>query len=427
MPTPRGLGVAGTGVALFALGQLLGAHSLQQLGFALLILVLAAVAVVRLGRHDIEVRRTVSPERATPGGRINLSLEVENRGRGSAPLLLLSDRLPSGMTGSARFAIRGIEPGGKRAARLEMEAGERGRHRVGPLEMSIVDPFGLARVRGTHAGTTSFLVRPRMERLALPRDLGERRSTAFSTRRQPTAERGEDFYTMREYIEGDDLRKIHWPSTAKRARYMIKQEETPWQTRATILLEDSASAHAGVGSGASFERAVQAAASLVDLYHRTGYSFRLVSTHRGGRQHGKGNQFYEATLDYLATINPAPPGEPGAFVGRIADVERSSTGEATLMVACGDLSLEEATAISRSKRRFRQVIVLSFPSHRFTSMTTKSRWEGEARVVEASKLLTRSGCRMLALGPDDPLGVAWAGLSSPAGRDQRWALKPELA
>ena len=59
---------------------------------------------------------------------------------------------------------------------------------------------------------------------------------------------------MREYVEGDDLRKIHWPATAKRGGFMIRQEETPWHTRATILLDDRVESHGGIGESSSFER-----------------------------------------------------------------------------------------------------------------------------------------------------------------------------
>ncbi len=48
---------------------------------------------------------------------------------------------------------------------------------------------------------------------------------------------GEDFFTLRDYEDGDDLRKVHWPSSAKRDRLMIRQLEMPWQSRALIVLD----------------------------------------------------------------------------------------------------------------------------------------------------------------------------------------------
>ena len=186
-----------------------------------------AVGVVRLGRHDLHLKRTVSPPRAAQNQPVTVTIELRNEGRGAAPLLLLEDRLPPGLSGNARFAVHGIEATGRRRAGFVMKAVRRGRYDVGPLHLGFVDPFGLARVRWRALGVSSFLVHPRVERLSTPRDSGERRSVASTARRQPTGARGEDFYTMREYVEGDDLRKIHWPATAKRGAFMIRQEETP--------------------------------------------------------------------------------------------------------------------------------------------------------------------------------------------------------
>ena len=150
----------------------------------------------------------------------------------------------------------------------EDEGGSRSAH----CAITVSDPFGVARVTSVGSEASSFLAYPRTEPLTLPKDTGKRRTTVVSARRQPTGAQGEDFYTLREYVEGDDLRRIHWPATAKRNRYMIRQEETPWHARATILLDETAGTYAGAG----WERAVEVAASLADLYHRSAYNFRLL-------------------------------------------------------------------------------------------------------------------------------------------------------
>src|SRR5438046_425881 len=56
---------------------------------------------------------------------------------------------------------------------------------------------------------------------------------------------GEDFYALRAYEMGDDLRRVHWPSTARVDELMIRQNEMPWQGRATVLLDTRAQAHEG--------------------------------------------------------------------------------------------------------------------------------------------------------------------------------------
>jgi uncharacterized protein (DUF58 family) len=426
VPTIRGWLVGGVGLAMVVIGSIFGTRSLEQVGVALSVLVAIAVGVVRLSRHDLEVSRTISPRRARPGQPVRVSLTVVNQGTGAAPLLLLEDHLPSGLAGGARFALRGVEPGGVRETSVELTPARRGRYEIGPVEIAIVDPFALAQVREQSVAKTRLLVHPRIDPLVLPRDLGDRKSLALSTLRQPTGARGEDFYTLREYIEGDDLRKIHWPSTAKRGRYMIRQEETPWQTRATIVLDDRAEAHEGLGELSSFERVVEAAASVVDLYHRSGFTYRLTAAHHPGLPGAKLSEQRNRCLDLLAMLEPRRGESNDALAARLIELESGVAAEASLVVVAGTLTARDAVAITRCRRRFRDVTVVAFPAHRFSSQTTRSRWDSEKRLTEAIRLLTRSGARAVALGPDESLATGWTQLSSRRPQEASWGRRPEL-
>lgn len=429
MPTTRGWTLIGAGAIVLSVGRLFGTQQLEQLGFALIALVAIAAAVVNLGKHDLSVARRIVPDRARAGQPVTVTLEVRNEGRGAAPLVLIEDHFPQGLLGTARFAIHGLEPSGERAARFVLRARRRGRYEIGPLKLSFVDPFSLARVRTQISGATGFLIHPRVENLTEPRDLGERRSMSSAALRQPTTARGEDFYTLREYVEGDDLRKIHWPSTAKRSRYMIRQEETPWHNRATIVLDDRPMPYEGVHDGSSFERAVEAAASFADLFHRSGYSYRLMGAHYPGVPAGRGSEHFARCLDALAVLDLASPSRDNVLLARLSGIE-SSGGEAALVVVGGSLSADIALALTRCQRSFRQVTAISFPAHRFSVQPTKARWEGERQIAEASRLLQTSGIRVIAMGPDDWLAPKWGALGARdsfarAGGGDRWARKPE--
>jgi uncharacterized protein (DUF58 family) len=423
MPTARGYLVIVTALSLMVAGRAFGSGPVEQIGFALLVVVLIAVGVVRLGRHDLHLERTVSPPRAAQNQPVGVTIELHNQGRGVAPLLLLEDKLPPGLSGTARFAVHGIEPTGRRKAGFAMKAVRRGRYDIGPLHIGFVDPFGLARVRWRALGVSSFLVHPRIERLSVPRDSGEQRSLASTARRQPTGARGEDFYTMREYVEGDDLRKIHWPATAKRGAFMIRQEETPWHTRSTILL-DNAGGHGGIGESSSFERSVEAAASLCDLYLRSGYGWRLTPASGMGLPSSRGTDHFNRCLDALATLEAEPNDD--ALLVRLTELETSGTVEAALVVVGGTMSPEVALALTRCRRRFRAVTVISFPAHRFGSDGPKDRWEHEGRSKDVARLLGRSGVRTIILGPDESLAVAWSMSSQGRTEGGAWGRKPEL-
>jgi uncharacterized protein (DUF58 family) len=429
VPTTRGWAIGGIGLLLWVGGRAYGSRPLEQVGFALVALLFVALGVVRLGRHEVNVSRRVTPERARAGQPVRVTLSFHNRGSGSAPLLLMEDKVPARVSGQARFTLRGIEPGGRRETSYRLQPRARGRYAIGPLTVTVVDPFGLARSASATAHETVFLVHPPTESLGLPRDLGERRTAASSQLKQPTGARGEDFYTLREYAQGDDLRKIHWPSTAKQGKYMIRQEETPWHTRSTIVLDDRRSAHEGVGESSSFERAIQGAASLLLLYNRTGYGFKLVTAHGAGVSTGKGAEHLHRSMDMLAILDSSgPPEDDDSLAARLAEIEARGIAEETLVLVCGHLDANTAVALARCRRLYRQVLAVTFPPHRFGSGTTKQRWEGEKETLDATTLLGRSGVRTLVLGPGEALGPAWATLSSGRlrGGDPAWARKPEL-
>ena len=412
------------GLGLCVASRAFGAEALGQVGLALIVLLVAALVVVRMGRHDLELTRTVSPERASVDTTVTATLVLHNSGLGSAPLVLLEDDVPAQLRTRARFAFSGIEARGRREATYTMRPSRRGRYEIGPAEMSCVDPFSLARVVKRLPGTSPLLVYPRIEQLILPRDLGERRSLSISALRQPTGAQGEDFYTLREYVEGDDLRKIHWPSTAKRQRFMVRQEETPWHTRATIVLDDRASAY----EGEAFERAVEAAASLVDLYHRAGYTYRLTGAHHPGFGAGRGSEHRRRCLDHLATIvrKQSGNGRDTMLDARFAELEARTGAEGSLVIVGGDLDAEVAMGITRCRRRFKQAIAITFPSHRFGAGTTKTRWEAERRTVEVVRLLSLSGVRGIVIGPGDSLRSVWGSLSRvTTGGESEWDRKPE--
>ena len=429
MPTSRGWIVGGSGFLLIVLGTALGVRALQQLGVGLLILVIAAVIVVRLGKHEIGLNRTVIPERVSSGQAVTVSLVLTNKGRGPAPLMLLEDNLPPQLPGRARFALHGIEPGGSRQVGFGLRPPRRGRFHIGPLDIAFVDPFGLAHIRSRGESITTFLVYPAIEPLALPRDLGRQQSMVVSALRRPTAAHGEEFYTLREYVQGDDLRKIHWASTAKRGTYMIRQEETPWHTRATILLDDRMSHDQG--ASASFERAIEAAASIVDLYHRSSYSSRLVAATGITIESARGADHMHRCLDLLATIEPSAgqPGAPDPLLTRFAEFQSGPNAEGTLVVIGGFFNSAAVTGLAQCRRRYKEVFCVSFPQHRFGSASTRTRWGRESETVEMLRQLTRAGIRTLVLGPEESLSQAWGSLSA-AGRrggEQTWERKPELA
>ena len=120
------------------------------------------------------------------------------------------------------------------------------------------------------------MVTPHVMPLPSVRLGGEWAGSGESTARS-VATSGEDDAATRDYRRGDDLRRIHWRSTARRGELMVRREEQPWQSRAVLLLDTRAGIHHGDGPTASLEWAISAAASIGVHLSRSGF------TNPGGR------------------------------------------------------------------------------------------------------------------------------------------------
>ena len=105
---------------------------------------------------------------------------------------------------------------------------------------------------------------------------GEWGGAGHSTSRS-VATHGDDDVATREYRHGDDLRRIHWRTTARRGELTVRREEQPWQSRGAVLLDTRLIAHRGDGPASSLEWAISAAASIsIHLAHAR-FELRMVT------------------------------------------------------------------------------------------------------------------------------------------------------
>jgi uncharacterized protein (DUF58 family) len=167
---------------------------------------------------------------------------------------------------------------------------------------------------------------------------------------------------------------------------------------------------------------------VVELYHGTGYAYRLAGAHHPGIPSARGNAHLHRCLDLLATLQTGGRSPDDALLSRLLDMEARGAAEETLVLITGSLGADIATVLGRLHRLFKQIIVVSFPAHRFGSDPTKQRWDGERVTVEVTRNLARSGIRCVVLGPGESLAGAWSSAASGKARggDGTWAQKPEL-
>ncbi|MGK9147420.1 DUF58 domain-containing protein [Plantibacter flavus] len=269
--TRRAVGVlVAAGVCLvFARG--IGSQELLAAAGLLIALVAASFGAVYLERPSLRVDRFTRPDLVSVGGRTEVEVTIAETSALPHVHTEWKDRVPPGLNGSASgtlpsTGVAGIGSRG-RTARYTVTALRRGEHQLGPLALTVSDPFGLVVRRRDVGGTHPVIVLP--EIIALPEIPALTASRDGSTR--PSALHvgvGEDDIIARPYLPGDAVRRLHWRASAHHGELMVRQEEQRNDPEATVLLDTAAAHWAWPDDDPSylpaFEQAVSLAASIAN-------------------------------------------------------------------------------------------------------------------------------------------------------------------
>jgi uncharacterized protein (DUF58 family) len=168
----------------------------------------------------------------------------------------------------------------------------------------VEDPFGLERAETTIAGSGALLVYPRL--VELETVFSDSGANAQGGRRlllrRPS---GFDLHSVREHQQGESLRKVHWGTTARRGRLMVKELEDEPRDEVAVLLDASADAVTGTPPNSSFDVQVRAAGSLLRAHARGGRRAALVVNSGARATFGlRDDGDWRRALDALAAAEP---------------------------------------------------------------------------------------------------------------------------
>ncbi len=195
--------------------------------------------------------------------------------------------------------------GGRKRAiwRVKSRCGQRGRFQLGPVTAISSDPFGLFKQRLFLSPASEILVLPRIYHIGhlaifaggLP---GRGRSSPRALQTTTNA------ITVREYVNGDSLSRIHWRSSARYNKLMVKEFDLDPALDAWIFLDLHQSVQAGEGKHSTEEYGVTIAATIAHYLLRGGFSVGLVVN--GERQEflslDRGDRQIERMLELLAVV-----------------------------------------------------------------------------------------------------------------------------
>jgi uncharacterized protein (DUF58 family) len=375
-------------------GRTLGLVELYVLATAGALAVVIAVVRLAVLRPQITVRRTVRPARVHVGAPARVELELVATGRRSTPVLTLVD--PVGDRPGARLHLASLAPGRAARAAYRLPTRHRGEIPVGPLAAEVTDPFGLARRSRVVAERVPLIVLPHVDLIAPLHQPAGSEPLSGQEGRPGMGRSGDEFHALRPYVVGDDLRRVHWPMSARTDDdLVVRQDDEPRQGRLTVVLDVNKQRSGAEG----FERMVSAAASIASAHWRRGDIVRLLCS--DGRDTGwvTGQVAFENLLEVLAVAHRVPTGNVGRVLGR------TDAGTDTVVTVVGDL-LDAEVAVLPGRRAARTGRRAGLTVVRFVD--TRTPRATVARVVE--------GVRVIDVPPTRAFATTWSDAVAPARR-----------
>jgi uncharacterized protein (DUF58 family) len=409
--TTRGRAFVAAGITAVACAVVLGQEDLLRVGALLALLPVVTAFFLGRSRYRLGLVRSVVPSQVTAGMEAKVQLDLTNDGRMPTGLLLLEDQVPYVLGSRPRFVVDRMATGRKRSVGYVVRSDVRGKFTIGPLSVRLNDPFGLVELNRMFSSTSTLVVVPRVVPLP-PIPLSGAWTGSGDNRPRAFASGSAEDVTVREYRQGDDLRRVHWRSSARVGDLMVRREEQPWQSRATLFLDNRKLVHRGRGAASSLEHAVAMAASIAVHLVQRGFTVRLVTAsgdEQGGSWHERGGHAGETAplLESLAVVTPA--GRPDLDTRWLQD-----PGHSGLLVAVvGAVGDHDKAAFSRMRHTAATAMAVVLDVDAWGGSSAQAGSDGEP---SGASWLRAQGWQSVGAAPRTPLSSVWQelGLSSGA-------------
>jgi len=411
--TTRGRSFLAASAAAAVSALILGEKDLLRVAVLLAILPLLAAAYVGRSRYKLACSRSLQPQRVPVGASARVVLRLQNLSRLPTGTLLLEDRLPYALGSRPRVVLERLGAHQASSVGYTVRADIRGRYEVGPLVVRLTDPFGLCELTRSFPSIDKLTVIPQVVSLPTVRLAGEYAGTGES-RSRSVAVHGEDDAATREYRHGDDLRRVHWRSTARTGELMVRREEQPWESRATVVLDTRAHAHRGEGPTASFEWAVSAAASIAVHLRHAGYKLRFVTI--GAGRPGLGDLGLTgidadaneltgdgALLDHLADVRLSQRGD----IAQLVELVRRRSDGGLVIGLFGTLSTAEAEVLSALRGNGATCVGFLIDSSTWLNLPPEVREDADRDHAAAALAMLKSGWRVVGVSHGIKLPALW--------------------
>lgn len=366
--TAAGVLVVALGIVGYIGGWQLGWVELMVIAAGCLVAAIVAVPFV-IGRMRLEVHRILDPPRVMAGDRAVAVVDVVNPSSSPIRPRIIEDAVEHRFV---RIEVPALAGGASHQTVYALPTEQRGVLTVGPAVIARQDPLQLMRREVCHADEQTFWIHPRHVPLP-PLPVGFAKDLEGPT--SDTSPAGDvAFHALREYELGDDFRHIHWMSTARANKPMVRHYVDNRRPQLLVVIDD----RSDVLTGAQFEVAMEIAASLAvsSMLHQEPLAVWTTGGPVLGRTHPGGR---DDVLDRLAALHPADTGDPTAAV--LTGI-RTETGTSAVVAITGGVRAEDLLLLTtQAKRHARLVIVRVWPAGAVETGTVPG-----ARVVDVDDL-----------------------------------------
>jgi len=243
---------------LFFVGFVLHARQLYLLSAAVAVLWPLSYWLARRKLAGLDASR-IAPASMQAGEMADVGIVVKNPSSTRRLFVYVSDTLPPRAgTQPPLHPLAVLDPGGEERFSYRLHTPLRGVYRLGPIRLHASDTLGLTTFTREIDVTDEVIVYPTP--LMLP-PLWPRVAAGRQPRRAVRApsEQGSDFFGIREYVPGDDPRRIHWRTSARRDQLMTIQYAHEEALEGIIILDLFARHHEGEGELSTLEQGVRLA------------------------------------------------------------------------------------------------------------------------------------------------------------------------
>jgi len=403
--TTRGRRLLLLAAGLYLVSWGFGTAVMFPVAIGLSIAPLVALIWVKALDRPMLLRRRTGHLELTEGQSVDVGLEVRPATGGPIPgRAVMVDRLGSRVI-ETELGRRGRVLRG----RYEIANAPRGRYRMDGAELLIADPFGLAEARIPLDRADQMLVYPRVYELeGLFTDGGTPGGDRGRSMLHRTA--GYDLHSIREHQVGESLRRVHWRSTARRRRLMVKELQDTPRDEACVLLDGEAAAVAGTAPDSSFDMQVRAAASLLRRMSDAGQRSSLVihAAQRSRYRLGFGSGDWAAVLGELAAVEATAPRPLAEFLGESSRGPDAIDAARVFVITAGMSAILAERILGMASSQCEPAVVW-IDAASFAAAKRKQDTAPEAAALR----LTRSGVAVARIRAGDHVGQA---LSAPVLR-----------